>query len=100
MVSVVKLGGSLLKAPELVERVRELATLVPGALWVVGGGEVADVVRDWDARFSLGDERAHRLALAAMDFNARLLEELVPGFQRVCEVAEAKAVVDAGKCPS
>ncbi len=97
--SVVKLGGSLLEAPDLVERVSDLAKLAPGALWVVGGGAVADVVRDWDARYALGDERAHRLALAAMNFNARLLEELCPGFQRVCDAAEASGVLGAGNMP-
>lgn len=97
--TVIKLGGSLLEAPDLVARVRELVAIVPRALWVVGGGRVADVVRDWDARYALGDERAHRLALAAMDFNARLLEELVPGFQRVGDQREAETIIGRGGTP-
>jgi 5-(aminomethyl)-3-furanmethanol phosphate kinase len=97
--AVVKLGGSLLELPDLAERVRELVELVPGALWVVGGGAAADVVRDWDVRFSLGDERAHRLALGAMEFNARLLEELIPRFTRTNDHAEAARVVTNGGTP-
>jgi 5-(aminomethyl)-3-furanmethanol phosphate kinase len=44
---------------------------------LVGGGAAADLVRRWDRAHKLGGERSHDLALAAMAFNARLVNALV-----------------------
>jgi 5-(aminomethyl)-3-furanmethanol phosphate kinase len=84
--TVVKIGGSLLDWPPLPDR---LASYLRGRrddrlIVIVGGGRVADVVRGLDRVHGLGDVRAHRLALRALDLTAHLLAALVPG----CEVVD------------
>lgn len=71
---VLKIGGSLLGLPDIVDRVLALANQCGDdeVCVVVGGGEVADVVRDFDQRFGLTESMAHELAIQAMSLNARL----------------------------
>lgn len=40
---------------------------------VVGGGQAADLIREWDKHWQLGEHRSHRLAIFAMTWNARHL---------------------------
>lgn len=80
---VVKIGGSLLDLPDLADRLgRWLAAqpLLP-TLLLVGGGRLADVVRDYDRLHHLGDEAAHWLAVKTMSLNAALLAALLPEAQ-------------------
>ena len=80
---VVKIGGGLLTAHGLdglrraCEKVSELSRRRP-VLVVPGGGPFADAVRAADAGGQLGDELAHRLALAAMDQLGTVLARLLP----------------------
>jgi aspartokinase-like uncharacterized kinase len=78
--TVVKVGGSLFDLPELGAcLMRWLADLSPsGVLLVPGGGPTADVIRDFDRRHRLGEEKSHWLALRALTLNARILAELLP----------------------
>lgn len=79
--AVVKVGGRLghdeglrglcLRLGDLGRRHRLLV--------VPGGGAFADTVRDCDARFGLGDDAAHWMAILAMDQYGLLLGELIPG---------------------
>lgn len=73
-----KLGGSLLQHVELPSRLRALFVAYPSTRLTVltGGGEAADLVRDWAERFGLDDVISHELAIAAMDFNTELLRKL------------------------
>ena len=85
-----KLGGSLLTLPDLDSRLMVLFRQpLPAPLAVtasrpvarallVGGGPTADVVREWDRRHRLGDQRSHDLAVAAMGLNARFVKSLLP----------------------
>jgi aspartokinase-like uncharacterized kinase len=96
-----KLGGSLLSQPDLVPRLRAVleqpvsfdsswpGTELVKPLIVVGGGPVADAVRDWDKIHQLGDERAHDLALRSMSFNAHLITALLQNARVVASRAEA-----------
>jgi len=82
-IHVVKFGGSLLDPsglPDLIERFEHWRhrELQGPTLLVVGGGVSADVVRDFDAAFHLGEERSHWLALRAMQFNAHLFAAVIP----------------------
>ena len=89
---VLKLGGSLLDLPDLVERfqfVRE--AIAPGpALLVVGGAESAELVRQFDQQFQLGEECGHWLAVRAMQFNAHVVSAVLPLSTIVCDVVEAQ----------
>ncbi len=69
---VIKLGGSLLDLPDVLSRLARFVEAEPAAhrLIVVGGGDAADVVRLFDAKFGLDEEAAHWLAIRAMELNA------------------------------
>src|SRR5262245_15163731 len=91
---VLKVGGSLYDLPDLGARLRALLASLSESdrLLVPGGGETADVVRGFDARFGLGPERAHWLALEACSLNARLLLHLVPEAHLVADPALCRGV--------
>lgn len=82
---VYKLGGSLFDLPDLAERLRRQWQARPGTvpLLIVGGGAAADVVREWDRTFALGEEAAHWLAIESLDLSASLLSRLLPELQLV-----------------
>ena len=77
---IVKLGGSLLDLRDLAVRLRRWLAAQPPlpTLLLVGGGRLADVVRDYDRLHHLGDEAAHWLAVQTMSLNAALLAALLP----------------------
>lgn len=88
-VRVIKLGGSLLSNPETPQRIGRWLEPDPACqnaahpisvvnIWIVGGGELVDTVRDWDAKFCLEPEPLHWLCVDLMDINARLLSAWFP----------------------
>jgi aspartokinase-like uncharacterized kinase len=87
---VIKVGGSLYDLPELPVRLRRCLEGLGGypTVLVPGGGPAADVVRDLDHRFRLGEEAAHWLALRALSLNAHFLSQLLPG-ATVCDGPDA-----------
>jgi aspartokinase-like uncharacterized kinase len=87
---VVKLGGSLLDMPDLRERFRHWLALQPPAraIVLVGGGRVADCVRDADHLHRLGEEVSHWLAIRAMNLNARLVAAMFEEARLVTELDE------------
>lgn len=91
---VVKLGGSLLDFPPLTaELTRWLSLQAPAAtLIVVGGGALADTIREADRRQSLDPEQAHWLAIDAMSRNADWLAGRLPHATRVATIANAHAL--------
>jgi aspartokinase-like uncharacterized kinase len=94
VLSVVKVGGGMARAGD--DALRELCrTLAEAArtealLVVPGGGAFADVVRDHDRRFGLGDATAHRLAIVAMDQFGAVLGELIPGAEATTDIRPAR----------
>ena len=87
---VVKVGGSLFQLPDLADRILNVlaGAEIRNALIVTGGGEAADLVRDWEKRFDLTDETCHNLAVQAMSLNARLLASLHDSFALISHVSE------------
>ncbi len=75
---VVKVGGSLLTRGELPSQLDEWVQR-QGAdehtIWLAGGGRLADVVRQWDERFSL-QSAALRPTLRCLQASAELLAAL------------------------
>ena len=97
--AVVKLGGSLLDLPDLVQRLDQLRPeWGPRPLVVVGGGGAANLVREWDQQHQLGEERAHWLALDALALTSRLLAALWP-IACVVQRGEYEAVWGRGQVP-
>ncbi|MGH6864827.1 MAG: uridylate kinase [Methyloceanibacter sp.] len=64
---VVKLGGSVIRSPELSAWLNAIAALTRQAIVVPGGGALADEVRLCQRDLGFDDASAHRMALLAMD---------------------------------
>jgi aspartokinase-like uncharacterized kinase len=77
---VVKLGGSLLSDGAWIACFRQWLGLQPpmASVLIVGGGAVADVIREWSREYRLFEEVAHWLAIDAMSITARLAAGLLP----------------------
>ena len=99
--TVVKVGGSLLKASSLdavLEVIRDVARQ-RRMLIVPGGGPFADAVRDVDRRMHLADEAAHWMAILAMDQYAHLIGSRLPGAVVVHRAEAIAAALDEGTLP-
>jgi aspartokinase-like uncharacterized kinase len=78
---VVKLGGSVVRSPELPAWLDVIAASPRAIVVVPGGGALADEVRACQQRLGFGDKPAHRMALLAMDQLAWAVAGLKPGFE-------------------
>ena len=78
---VVKLGGSVVRSPELSAWLDVIAASARPVVIVPGGGALADEVRAAQARLGFGDGAAHRMALLAMDQLAWAVGGLRAGFE-------------------
>lgn len=95
--AVVKIGGALLRTPDMLARTLTALELVARdhrILIVPGGGPFADAVRAVDEQFSLTDDDAHWMAILGMDQFAILLASKMPNatlVHRRGEIARALA---------
>jgi aspartokinase-like uncharacterized kinase len=87
---VVKLGGSLLTADDLVVRCRAWLAAEPEAqrVVVVGGGTLVDEFRALDRRHRLDERAAHWMCVELMSITARLLASLLPEATLLSNLAE------------
>ncbi len=89
---VLKLGGSLLSLDDWRERFRKwLSVQTPARnVLVVGGGKLADAVRDLDRDSKLGEFESHWMCIAAMAINAsRVAEALDAQVSSIRELLES-----------
>lgn len=95
---VLKLGGSLLAIPDLMNRLESVfERLRPSPVLIVpGGGAAADIIRDLDQKLGLSPKKAHRDAIAAMSLNAALLCRLNKSLRFVRNYEEALQVWSEG----
>jgi 5-(aminomethyl)-3-furanmethanol phosphate kinase len=98
---VVKVGGSLLDWHELPTRLASYLESRPAdrVVLVVGGGRFADVLRDLDAIYSIGEVRSHALALRVLDFSAHVLADLLPGSKVVDNLTRLADAWELGRVP-
>jgi hypothetical protein len=99
---VVKVGGSLAAYPEklrsLCAKLSEISKKQK-LLIVPGGGEFADIVREYDEKFALSCITSHKMAILGMDQYGLLLSDLTPNSCPVNSLKEAKKASDSGKLP-
>ena len=80
---VVKFGGSLLSSSGLGQRIKGWRERQPPAptAWVVGGGKLVDVVRDWHANqskeYATAKEAAHWMSVDLMSVTAKMFASSV-----------------------
>jgi aspartokinase-like uncharacterized kinase len=76
---VIKLGGSLLEWTEWVAAFRRWFVGQPAmpSVVIVGGGKLADAIRQWDRVHHLDAGDAHWLAISAMSLTAQLARRLL-----------------------
>ena len=80
---VVKVGGSLLSSSGLGQRIKGWRERQPPAptAWVVGGGKLVDVVRDWHANqskeYATAKEAAHWMSVDLMSVTAKMFASSV-----------------------
>jgi aspartokinase-like uncharacterized kinase len=102
MDAVIKVGGSLAEDPErlralcakLGEFAKKYAIVV-----VPGGGRFADVVRDFDKRFTLSGEIVHRMAVLGMDQFGLLLSQIIPNSCATYLLSDARQLSEIGVVP-
>ena len=93
---VVKLGGSVVRSPELAVWLDAIARAQVPIVVVPGGGALADEVRACQSRLGFGDASAHRMALLAMDQLAWAVAGLRPGFKVGATEAELRDALERG----
>ncbi|HUY31766.1 MAG TPA: hypothetical protein VMV69_03230 [Pirellulales bacterium] len=90
---VIKLGGSLLELTDLAPRLRRWLAVGPrrNDVVLVGGGRLADTIREYDKRYALGETVSHGLSIRAMSVNAELVAALLPEASLLASVADLYA---------
>ncbi|PPD29386.1 MAG: uridylate kinase [Methylomonas sp.] len=81
MITVIKLGGSLLSTPVLPLCLDAIRCFSGQVLIVPGGGVFADQVRAAQVQWGFDEVTAHRMAILAMQQMALLLKSLQPEFE-------------------
>ena len=93
---IVKVGGSLF--PQ--EAVNLSKALVGKSVMVIcGGGELANLLRQYDEKMDLSDTAAHKSAILCMDILGMLLADKVPGAEGIYSIDKAEKVSGEGKLP-
>ncbi len=94
---IVKVGGSLFELPDLRQRLAAWrAAQVPATnLFIAGGGNLAEAIRQLDRTHHLSERDVHWLSIEAMSITAKFLRSLLHvGLLRTCDEIE-DAVSDA-----
>lgn len=95
MITVVKLGGSLLAAERL-SACLAAATGIAGRIIIVsGGGSFADLIRHQQRLLGFDDIAAHRMAILSMQQTALLCHSLQPALALAESVDALKAIAES-----
>jgi aspartokinase-like uncharacterized kinase len=100
MITILKIGGSLLASDAASRLMRELAAARPESLLIVpGGGAFADTVRAAQKQHALSDATAHHMALLAMEMVGTILASFAPGFVLAAASEEFTSAWQRGLTP-
>jgi aspartokinase-like uncharacterized kinase len=94
--TVVKLGGSVIRSSQLGPWLDVIAAAPRPVVVVPGGGALAEEVRLCQRQLGFGDPIAHRMALLAMDQLAWAVAGLRPGIEVGTTEDELRAIVGRG----
>jgi len=95
-VTVVKLGGSVVRSGSLPVWLDAIAPVNSPVVVVPGGGALADEVRQCQRQLGFADATAHRMALLAMDQLAWAIAGLRPGFEVGTTLQDLRAIHQRG----
>jgi aspartokinase-like uncharacterized kinase len=102
MDAVIKIGGSLAEDPAalraLCNRLGEIAKKYRIAV-VPGGGKFADVIREFDRRYTVSPDISHRMAVLGMDQFGLLLSQIIPNSCAVYLLNDAKQLSETRVVP-
>jgi dihydroneopterin aldolase len=93
---VVKLGGSVIRSPDLSKWLDVIATTPGPTVIVPGGGALANEVRSCQQQLGFGDPTAHRMALLAMDQLAWAVAGMRSGLNVVATEDALHEAIDRG----
>ena len=93
---VVKLGGSVIRSPDLSKWLDAIATTPGPTVIVPGGGALANEVRSCQQQLGFGDPTAHRMALLAMDQLAWAVAGMRSGLNVVATEDALHEAIDRG----
>jgi aspartokinase-like uncharacterized kinase len=98
---VIKVGGSLLDRPDLPECLGNYLALHADKrmVLVVGGGLMADHLRDLDRIHSIGESKSHALAIEILEVTAQVLASLIPGTRVTRTLSELAGTWSDGFTP-
>lgn len=96
---VVKLGGSLLDYSGMSDWLKALVNAPRPVVIVVGGGPLADAVRNAQKQWNFTDSVAHHMGLLAMEQNARFLASLDSRIDPCADEHSIQTSLDHGGVP-
>lgn len=93
---VVKIGGSLFPnhAMELAKQLRNTNSVI-----ILGGGEFANLIREYDDELSFSKETTHWTAIDCMDIIAKLVSDKVESTKLAYSIEEVNKISDEGFTP-
>ena len=68
-------------------------------LFVIGGGEFANLIRKYDNEIEFSEDVTHETAIDAMDILAKLLNDKLALTEISYTMVEAKGIADSNKLP-
>lgn len=91
---VIKLGGSLLDLDDLADRIRRWLASQPAMqnVMIVGGGRLADGIRDAFASHKLSEEAAHWLCIRILGVTAELVARILPDSLHIEHFEQLQAI--------